>query len=37
LCLPLLCALLLPDSLEKLMLALGAQRHMAWCSLRFGT
>src|SRR5262245_1469730 len=37
LCLPLLRALLLPDGLEGLMLALWAQRHMAWGSLRFGT
>ena len=35
--LPRLCAVLLPDSVEELMLALGAQCHMAWCRLRFGT
>jgi len=34
---PCLCALLLPDGLEDLMLALWAQRHMAWGGLRFGT
>ena len=34
---PLCRALLLPDGLEDLMLALWAQRHMAWGGLRFGT
>ena len=34
---PLFGTLLLPDSWEDLMLALGAQRHMAWRRLRFGT
>ena len=34
---PLFRALLLPEVLEDLMLALWAQRHMAWSGLRFGT
>jgi transposase len=34
---PLFRALLLPDGLEGLMFTLWAQRHMAWCGLRFGT
>jgi hypothetical protein len=37
LCFPLLRTLLLPDSLEHLMLALWTQRHMAGCRLRFRT